>query len=159
MEIRDIVAVRRRILLVVNVEVLAVRRIAFVDELNAGGAVKRHLQIAIKRATNVKRVVLSCRRGERNRVIRVDDFVAEPEEVTQRAQHTRMLLIVPEHLNQHVPIAVRLRHPNVVDTAGALDIGEHARFAGRDVPCIVIASRGIPRGSASRARIFHTRQR
>ena len=81
MKISDIVAVRRGILLVVNIEVLPVRRIAFVDEFDAGGAVKRHLQVAIQRATGVKFVIPLRGRGERNRVIRVDDFIAEPKEV------------------------------------------------------------------------------
>ena len=81
MKIGNIIVERLRVLLIVDIEVLAVGCITFVDEFDPCAAVKGHLQVAVKGASCIERVILVCRGRERDRIVGVNDFVAESKEV------------------------------------------------------------------------------
>ena len=147
-KIGNILTVRFGVQLIVDIEVLTMGCIAFVDEFNPRAAVKRHLQVAVECAACIECVVLVRGGGERNRIVRVNDFVAETEEVAQWTEDTRVFLIVPEHPDQDVSIPVRLGHPDMIDTPGALDVCNNAGFTGFDIPCIVIPACSVPRSGA-----------
>jgi len=133
---------------IIDIEVLTMGCIAFVDEFNPRAVVKRHLQVAVECAACVKRVVLVRGGGEGDRIVRINNFVAESEEVAEWTEDTWVFLIVPKHPNQYISIPIRLSHPDVIDTTGALNVRDDTGFTGFDIPCVVISACRIPRGGA-----------
>ena len=131
--------------LVVDIEVLEVGLLALVHELDSGARPQRKGQVAVERAAHVEAVVPAGRGAEKQALVRVHQTVSEPEEVSQRDHDAGLARAVPGKAQQALAVVVRLRHPDVGDAAGPLDLGQDARLASRDHPVVGVATAPIPR--------------
>jgi len=61
------------------------------------------------------------RDGKRQRVVRAGEGVHQAEEVTKRRDHTRRLLVVPIHLENDLPVIVRV-NDFPTDAQGIMDL-------------------------------------
>lgn len=68
---------------IIHVEILSVRRIAFIDQFNDSPFSKRHWHVAIQRHAFVKliRKVRGC--GKQQRLKIIDETVSQAKEITQ----------------------------------------------------------------------------
>lgn len=134
---------------IIDVEVLAVPFPALVNQLYECPFAKGHLHVCVEGTALVEAVVLPSRSGKKQRLVGVDDAVAETEEVAQGADDARGFGVVPGDLEQAFAVVIGLSHPEVGDAAGAFDIGERYSLAGFDPPGIAIAAIVFPgRGAA-----------
>ena len=137
---------RRRQPLVVEVEVLHVFFGALVDQFHQRPPPIRHRQVAVQRAPLVEAVVGPGGGAEQRRLVAVDDAVAQAEEVAERDQHAGRGGVVPGDAQQALAEVVALGEPEMGDDAGAFQVGEHPRFAGRQQPAVPVAPAGVPGG-------------
>jgi len=110
---------------VVDLVVHPHRLMSDVGHRDAAVLAEGHLPVAVKRAAGVNA------HGQRRNLGVLAP--AHTEEVAHGAFDRRLLLAVPvEPQDALSPVAGR-RHPNLLDRAGALDLGQRERLAGRDV--------------------------
>ena len=74
--------------LIVNIEVLPVRAVAFIDQFNNGTFSKGHPDITIQSASLIKAIVHRRRRTEQQRLITIDNPMSQTEKIPERDKDT-----------------------------------------------------------------------
>ena len=115
--------------LVVDVEVLQVRDVVLVLDDDAGAGAERHPEVAVERRAAAEGVQLGLLRRdrERQRVVGARERVHQAEEVAERRDDARGLLVVPVHLEHDLAVVVGV-DDLPADAEGVVDLEHrHAR--------------------------------
>ena len=70
--------------------------------------------------------------------------MSQSEKVTERTQDARVAGIIPSDAKHAFAIVTRLRHPDMRDLTGPLDISQYPGFARTDPPAVRIATGCVP---------------
>ena len=146
MKVTHVVAWHGIIGLVVDIEILIMFSVGFIDQLDDSAFPERHGRVAVQGAAVVEDVVGMGigRSAEEKGLVTVDKTMAEPEEVAERDQYRGRRCVIERNLHKAFSVVLALRHPDMGDATWPLDIGQYAGFSGGDAPPVVISPAAIP---------------
>ena len=134
---------------VIHIEILTVGLIAFVDQFDKRAFGKWHRGITVERTHLVELVGKDGGCGEQGGLERVDQGIAETEEVAQGYENAGEGCVVIGDPEQAFAVVLALGHPDVGHLGGTGDVRQDGAGVGWDDPAVGVAPGGIPGGKTT----------